>query len=291
MLAVDNAPGSATPGRLYLGGAEFRVGRALATLVLTHSDDRGDTWSPPVALTTGRAQTTPQFLALAVGPGGVLYAGWFRVDGSLDVARSLDGGQTFTPFRVVARLAARAADWTVPAQTVSGRGDRRGVTATPLLRVDTTSGPFAGRVYLGYEDRRSGRTNPYVLRLTPDLRPIGRPVAVVPASRTADRFLPALDVDETSGDIWDCFYATDGGGDRLHVRYSCVVSRDGGGTWSRVARAASRFSRVTRQTADITFGYGDYEGVAAAGGEAHPMWTDSRVRIGSEVWTATLAVH
>jgi hypothetical protein len=292
MLAVDNAPDSPHPGRLYLGGTEFRVGRSLATLVLTHSDDRGVTWSRPVVLTTGRTQTIPQFLTLAVGPGGALYAGWFRVDGSLNVTRSLDGGQTFAPFRVAMRLATHAAGWTVPAQTISGRGDRRGVTATPLLRVGTTTGPFAGRVYLGYEDQRNGRTNPYVLRLTPDLRPIGRPVAVVPASLTADRFLPTIDLDGTTGDLWDCFYATDGGGDRLHVRYSCVVSRDGAASWSRVARAASRFSRVTRQTADISFGYGDYEGVAAAGGEAHPMWTDARAGVpGSEVWTATLAVR
>ena len=292
MLAVDNAPGSPHPGRLYLGGAEFRPGRPLATLVLTHSDDRGVTWSAPVAITTGRAQTIPQFLTLTVGPGGVLYAGWFRVNGTLDVARSLDGGETFAPFRVVVRLAARAAAWTLPAQTVPGRGERRGVTATPLLRLDTTDGPYAGRVYLGYEDRRNGRTNPYVLRLTPDLRPIGRPVPVVAASRAADRFFPAIDVDETTGDVWDCFYATDGGGDRLHVRYACAASSDGGASWSHVARGASRFSRVTRRTADISFGYGDYEGVAAAGGAAHPMWTDARPGSnGSEVWTATLGAR
>jgi hypothetical protein len=292
MLAVDNAPASPHPGRLYLGGAEFRVDRSLTTLVLAHSDDRGATWSPAVVVTTGRAQTIPQFLTLTVGPGGVLYVGWFRVDGSIDVARSLDGGETFTPFRVVIRLGARTAGWTVPAQTVSGRGDRRGVTATPLLRVDMTDGPFAGRIYLGYEDRRNGRTNPYVLRLTPELRPIGRPIPVVRPSRTADRFLPAIDVDETNGDVWDCFYATDGGGDRVHVRYSCVASSDGGASWSRVARAASRFSRVTRRTADVSFGYGDYEGVAAAGGEAHPMWTDARPGSnGSEVFSATLAAR
>lgn len=292
MLAVDDALGSPYPGRLYLGGAEFRVGRSLVTLVLTHSDDRGATWSPAVIVTTGRSQTIPQFLTLAVGPGGVLYAGWFRAGGAIDVARSLDGGETFTRFRVVVRLAARTAGWTLPAQTVSGRGDRRGVTATPLLRIDTTDGPFAGRVYLGYEDRRNGRTNPYVLRLRPDLRPIGRPIPVVRPSRTADRFLPAIDVDETDGVLWDCFYATDGGGDRLHVRYSCVASSDGGASWSRVVRAASRFSRVTGRTADVSFGYGDYEGVAAAGGEAHPIWTDARAGSdGSEAWTATLTAR
>jgi len=288
MLVVDNAPESPHPGRLYLGGVEFRVGRSLGTIVLTHSDDRGQTWSPPVTLTTGRAQTIPQFLTLAVGRGGVLYAGWFRFDGSLDVTRSLDGGETFEQLHVAARLAVGSGAWALPAQTIPRRGDRRPVTATSLLRVDTTAGPFADRVYLGYEDRRNGRTNVYVLRFTPDLTPIGRPIAVVRASRSADRFLPAIDVDQTTGDVWDCFYATDGSRELKRVRFSCAISRNGGGSWSPPARAASRFSRVTRKSGDVTFGYGDYEGVAAGGGLAHPMWTDARSNAGGEIWTATL---
>jgi len=288
MLAVDNAPDSPHPGRLYLGGVEFRVGRALGTMVVTHSDDRGQTWSTPVTLTTGRSQTIPQFLTLTVGRGGVLYAAWFRFDGSVDVTRSLDGGDSFEQLHVAARLAVGAGAWTLPAQTIPSRGDRRPVTATPLLRVDTTAGQFADRIYLSYEDRRNRRTNVYVLRLTPDLRPIGRAVAVVRASRSADRFLPAIDVDQSTGDVWTCFYATDGSRDLKRVRFSCSVSRDGGASWSAPGRAASRFSHVTRKSGDVTFGYGDYEGVAIGGGVAHPMWTDARGSAGGEIWTASL---
>jgi len=290
MLAVDNAPDSPYAGRLYMGGVEFRIGRGSGTMVLTHSDDRGQSWSEPVTLTTGRDATIPQFLTLAVGRGGVVYAGWMRANGSLEVTRSVDGGDTFSSSRVAVRLPGAAA-WAVPAQTIPRRGNRRFVTATPLLRVDTTSGAFADRLYLGFGERRNGRTNVFVLRLSPELRPIGRPVAVARASRTADRFFPAIDLDESTGDLWDCFYATDGSRDLRRVRFSCSVSRDGGASWSAPARAASRFSLVTRQTGDVSFGYGDYEGLAVAGGAAHPMWTDSRARSGSEIWTARLAVH
>ena len=38
----------------------------------------------------------------------------------------------------------------------------------------------------------------------------------------------------------------------------------------------------------LEWGYGDYEGVAAGGGLAHPMWTDARSNAGGEIWTATL---
>src|SRR5205823_3539053 len=180
MLAVDNAPDSPYAGRLYMGGVEFRIGRGSGTMVLTHSDDRGQSWSKPVTLTTGRDAPIPQSL-------------------------------------------------------------------TPPVR------------RLGFGERRNGRTNVFVLRLSPELRPIGRPVAVARASRTADRFFPAIDLDESTGDLWDCFYATDGSRDLRRVRFSCSVSRDGGASWSAPARAASRFSLVTRQTGDVSFGYGDYE--------------------------------
>ncbi|TMK59202.1 MAG: hypothetical protein E6G60_15025 [Actinobacteria bacterium] len=288
MLIVDAAPESPFPGRLYVGGVEFRPGSGTAKLVLTHSDDRGATWSPPVTLGVGRREV-PQFLTLAVGRGGALYAGWMVTDGFLWVTRSLDGGTTFDRPQEVVDLAARDGAWTVPAQTVPGHGDQRGVTATPLLRVDTTKGPASGRVYLGYEDRVNGRTNVYVLRLTPDLTPLGPPVAVVPPAR-ADRFLPVIDVDPVTGEVWDCFYATDGSRDLHRTRYSCASSLDGGASWSPLVPVASAFSRVTRKTADITFGYGDYEGLAVAGGVAHPMWTDARAanRTGSEIFTASL---
>ena len=67
-------------------------------------------------------------------------------------------------------------------------------------------------------------------------------------------------------------------------------STNGGASWSPLVPVASAFSRVTRKTADITFGYGDYEGLAVAGGVAHPMWTDARAanRTGSEIFTASL---
>jgi hypothetical protein len=253
-------------------------------LVLVHSDDAGATWSRPVTLTTGRGRDVPQFLTLAIGRGGVLYAGWFTLSGRLFVTRSTDGGETFATPSMVFRLAARAAGWDPPAQP------NRGATSNPRLAVDSSGGTFDGRVYLSFADRHGRRTNAYVLTLAPDLTLLGTPRAVVPApKRPADRFLPAVAVDRTTGDVWDCFYATDGSRALTRARWSCTVSQDGGSTWSPLVHAASAFSDVRKGHGGDRFNFGDYEGVAAMDGAAHPVWTDGRIRSRkAEIWTATL---
>jgi hypothetical protein len=278
-LAVDSAPGSTYAGRLYIGFFE-----ATQVLVLVHSDDAGATWSSPVRLVSGRGVDTPQFLSLAIGRGGVVSAGWFTFNGRIFVTRSTDGGETFAPRRMVFRLAARHAAWDPPAQP------DRGATANPRLVVDTSGGTFDGRAYMSFADRHGKRTNAYVLTLASDLTPLGRPRAVVPAPRRpADRFLPAIAVDRTTGDVWECFYATDGSRVLTRARWSCTVSQDGGSTWSAPVRAASAFSDLRKGHGGDAFNFGDYEGVAAADGAAHPVWTDGRIRTRrADIWTATL---
>jgi len=54
-------------------------------------------------------------------------------------------------------------------------------------------------------------------------------------------------------------------------------------------RAASKPSAET-QTASDPFGYGEAEGLVAAGGVAHPLWTDTRRALDAneEIYTAAI---
>ena len=63
----------------------------------------------------------------------------------------------------------------------------------------------------------------------------------------------------------------------------------GGVTWVRPVRAATTPSNETVRRA-TSFEYGDYEGLAAAGGVAHPLWTDSRdlTTRAEEIYTTVL---
>jgi hypothetical protein len=55
-------------------------------------------------------------------------------------------------------------------------------------------------------------------------------------------------------------------------------------------RASSRATNENLPKAQLGLQFGDYMGVAAAGGAVHPVWTDTRdlKRRREEIYTATL---
>ena len=95
--------------------------------------------------------------------------------------------------------------------------------------------------------------------------------------------------------LWACFYDTRADRRRRLAWYSCTRSRDGGARWAAPLRVASVPSNETQRGADKGGGlnreYGDYEGLAVAGGVAHPIWTDTRRlrTLAEEVYTTTLS--
>src|SRR5262249_25529593 len=101
-----------------------------------------------------------------------------------------------------------------------------------------------------------------------------------------------LAVDARSGRLWACFYRTGRGPARRSATFSCATSRDGV-RWGVPVAVASSASNETVPNAFKGFvgrEFGDYEGIAVAGGVAHPIWTDSRrlATSGEEIYTTTL---
>jgi len=95
-------------------------------IVVTHSRDRGETWSPVVRMqATGRDTVTYPIPALAVNDQGTVLVAWTGASGvsndkcerNLYAAASTDGGRMFSPRTLVAACA--------------GGGDYFGVTAVP----------------------------------------------------------------------------------------------------------------------------------------------------------------
>jgi hypothetical protein len=86
-------------------------------------------------------------------------------------------------------------------------------------------------------------------------------------------------VDATTGALWVCYYDTREDPTRVRAAYACTDSTDGAASFARPAFVASTFSNETTiyaNTGEHGNEYGDYEGVAASGGVAHPAWTDGR---------------
>jgi len=131
----------------------------------------------------------------------------------------------------------------------------------------------------------------FLAALDPSLHPFFTRRRINPpdGSVRADEFWPASAVDRSTGRLWTCYYDTRGDPRRTRAFYSCTASGDGGQRWTRPVRAASKPSNETARGADFRE-YGDYEGLAAAAGEAHPVWTDSRSLRPrrEEIYTTTL---
>jgi hypothetical protein len=305
MLLIDNGARSPHRGRLYAGWTRFSINPAAlfsperselvrAAAFVSESDDGGREWSKPFRLSPGGA---PLEVRLAAGASGTIYAVWrdAKTD-SIYVSRSGDGS-SFSAGRFVAgavvpngrschRFRAR-----IPAQP------RRCVSPNPVISVDTSSGPRRERVYVTYGSTSLNQSQDvYVAAFDARLHPllgVGHVKQVNPPEgfRGADQFLPTSAVDPTTGRLWVCYYQS-GTGRRARVRgrFACTASDDGARSWLRPRFVASVASDETGRFAERLDGYGDYEGVAAIRGVAHPIWTDGRHLRGrgEEIYTASL---
>jgi hypothetical protein len=292
-LAVDVSPASPHTNRVYV--AWSRVSRAgVFSIRISHSDDGGRTWSPPAKVNRSGRELT--YASVAVSRRGVVYVAWHDVsEFGLRIARSTDGGKRFGPERTVAAFAAVTIPHcgngiVIPALPLAC------VQANPVVTVDTSRGPYSGRVYVSFAKTEfRGSQLAHVAAFDARLRWIGRraesreAVPVAPGRPgERDQFWPQSAVDSTTGTVWACFYDTVGDPERKRAFYSCTISRNGGRTWARPRRAATVASDETQPGAAGHYGY--YQGLAASGGVAHPIWTDSRdlPTLGEEIYTTRL---
>jgi hypothetical protein len=271
-IAVDTSPASPFRGRVYL--AWTRIARNIVfSIVLSHSDDGGRTWSRPVKVNrTGREVT---YANVAVSRKGTVYVAWDDVgEFGLWMARSTDGGRRFRD------------------------QPRTCVNSNPIVSVDTSRGRYSGRVYVSYARTEfRGRQAAHIAVFDHRLRRIrpdpetseGRPVAPRSAAGGADQFWAQSAVDPANGTVWVCFYDTLGDRARKRAFYSCTISRDGGRSWEGPVRAASVASDETQRGGLGHYGY--QQGLAVANGTAHPIWVDTRDlnAMREEVYTTALA--
>ena len=290
-IAVDATPASPHVNRIYVVWSH--LSRLLvSSIVISHSDDQGRTWSPPVTVSHGGDDLI--YANVATARNGTVYVTW--TDSSsyqVRIARSTDGGEDFESERQVAAFTVV----TIPhcGIGIPIRADPRScIQANPIVSVDTSGGRYSGRVYVSYTGTDfTGDQGAALATFDSRLRPIAgypvldhhRIVARASGHPPSDQFWPQSAVDHSDGSVWLCFYDTHGDPNRTKAYFSCTVSTSGGKTWSRAARVASASSDEAQPGA-LQYGY--YQGLAVANGVAHPMWTDTRrlAKLQEEIYTA-----
>lgn len=257
------------------------------------STDLGRTWSDLVFL--GNLQgPLPR-----VGPRGELYAVfWNGLDG-VQLLRSFDGGAADRDDGIQEKpersfIARRLDTW---GSTDGSRFPGRfRVPPLPYLAVD----PVDGNVFCVYFDtaRRNGDEADVDLFFTRSVdrgeswlpaRPIPFGKDLSPGSLGGDQFFPWIEVD-TAGGLHLVFYDTRNVDQRddqenAHVDVYYAWSDDRGETWSEIRLTDTPFETGdVRWTAPEGQFLGDYLGLAAGGGRAHPLYAAAREG-DLDIWT------
>jgi hypothetical protein len=261
--AWDAASGGSTGG-----GVRFaRSTDHGASFTVTRIDDPGG---------PGRAIGADPF----VGPNGEVYAAWNDYTANAIVFnRSLDGGATWDAPTVIATKNAPF-DVDIPAESV------RRALVYPACDADRSAGVHRGRLYCSWMDTRAdGTTNIYLSYSDNRGSNWSQPMPVGDAVSGNDRFNQWLSVDPVTGQVNVSFYDTrnDTTGSRYETDTYLSRSTDGV-TWQSdtkvtTARSNEHDCAGVNPCSAINYGnqQGDYEGLVAYGGVAHPIWTDSRL--------------
>jgi hypothetical protein len=279
MITVDT--GSAHHNRIYVAW-DNATGNSSSTkngnnVVLSYSDDGGGSFSAPVSV-------SGPFIGKTGGIGADPYV---TTDGTLHVAwqdyahlviadsKSTNGGVTFSAPSAVAIVG--AFEFNVAAQST------RGALVYPACGAAGTA------LYCSYTNGSNASTSVYVAKSTDG----GSTWTSKAVPAGGDQFNQWLAVDQSNGSINVAYYDTASHG-ATPTHYTLARSTDGGASYtaSAIANAATD-ETCCAPSVNLGNQYGDYEGLAAAGGHVRPVWTDRRqdlidLGLREEVLTADL---
>jgi hypothetical protein len=269
-IAVDNS-NSVFSGNVYVSWTRFTNTNMV---VFSRSSDQGQTWSAPIQVSNPAFNGAVQGSQIAVGPDGAIYIAYHVAyvgsHGIQWIHKSTNGGLTWT-----------AAAQATPQYSEPAFNSNYRKNSFCQMVVNQVSGQVC-MVYPDQPSRTAGAEARFVRTTTPgNIAAWTAPLTINDVSK-GNQFFPALAVDEFG---------------HLHARWvdtrnntksnsilDCYASRsvDGGTTWS----ANTRLSAASWSVGTNTF-IGDYSGIAATNGFAHPIWTTG-LAVGGRVKTKTI---
>jgi len=287
-IVGDQNPQGSSPhaGNVYMSWADVTLNnQENARIVFARSTDRNVTWSPPITLAMGFVEGPVP----GVAPDGTVYVAYGRdyfyepVTGTIEVVKSIDGGQTFGSPIVAANVT--GIPWNLP-DPFSHTHNLRAITL-PALAVS----PLNGDLYLTWADYRHGDADIYFtrsidggttwtapVRLNDDAMGNGidqfQPqIAVAPNGRVAvmwfDRRLPCPDL------LW--IPITHRGVVNGCIDTVLTRSFDRGQTWTPNQRASAQSWDWTLNLplAGPDGFIGDYQGLASNNDYDFPFWNST----------------
>jgi hypothetical protein len=269
-IAADNSSNATTTGNVYVSWTRFVNGTD--KIIFSRSVNQGASWSSPIQINPQSQNGAVQGSQVAVGPAGEVYVTYevFFMGGLRQhfLAKSTDGGQSFTVPVAITPLF----------NDLSFSSSYR-KNSFPALAVS----PANGNVYEVYADQPNATVGAEVefIISTNGGASFSSPV-VINDNSSGQQFMPAVTVD-SSGVIHASWFDTrrSPANASLYDIFA-TFSKNDGGTFAPNAQVTS-----TLVDADSVSFIGDYAGIAAADGFAHPAWTSGGINNGL-LQTATL---
>ncbi len=277
ILVADNFPGSPFFGRLYVGWTDFNAG---ARIYANYSDDAGATWSPAVAISGTGADYQGAWPVVA--PNGDVFIGWVRWNpfpsGPIDIeiVRSTDGGDTFTPVtnpltgEINPRDAAATGNCGRPALDANIRylpSPQLAVGPDGALHVVYSYDPdgfdVGDEIDVFYrKSNDSGATWEPEVRLSDD-------------ATTNDQYFPTVSVG-ASNVVVATFYDRRLDPSNIMIDYYKRFSFDGGTTWQPSERVSDVSSPVFLDGGLANCYHGDYDQQIQTASQVLVQWADDR---------------
>ncbi|HET7418822.1 MAG TPA: sialidase family protein [Candidatus Dormibacteraeota bacterium] len=288
MITVDRAHHNT----IYVAwdNASFNQGKSSNNdvILVSHSTDGGVTFSAPVAASpAGGGQAAVIGADPFVGPDGALHVAWQdAINPAIRVATSTDGGNSFGPAVEIAPTTA-VFQALPPAQAV------RGALIYPACAA-AFAGPNAGHLYCSWSDETADRGMDVFVSVSTDGGGTwSTPGAANDDTGLNDQFNQWLTTDPSTGKVVLSWNDSRNDPTRHGTDIFFTSSVDG--------VHFTPNTQVTNAPTDETvsgadpFGnqYGDYEGITALNGVAHPIWTDRResnASLDEEIFTSALKI-
>lgn len=279
-LAVDNGKNATTAGTVYVTWSRF-VGNS-DSILLSRSTNHGRTWSRPLRISPPSQDGAVQGSQVAVGPNGEVYVVYevFYVGGKCQhfMAKSTNRGASFSVPTPI-----------TPVFNDLSFGSTYRVNSFTSLAVDQSR---ANTLYAVYADQPSGDAEVEFIASTDGGKTFSAPVVINEAS-AGQQFFPAVTVD-SSGVVHAMWFdtrnsPTDPSKYDIYATYSMFPNTFASNT--RVTPAPAANSAGASIDAGTATFIGDYAGIAAGGGFAHPVWTNGGFNNGQLQTTALPLPH
>jgi hypothetical protein len=289
-MTVDTTPSSPFYGRVYVTWTKFGAQGGQSSIYLTHcggggpgaEECNGSDWSRGHVITRPVAGGLVQESFPTTAPDGTLYVAFLQFQGGFGstrphagiwVAKSTDGGETFTQRRIAP---IRQIPSPIPPQ---GNAANDGLNSFRTGTVPTIGVTSDGLVHLAWGQWNGEDADVVYQRLTPDLEPAG-PRREMSDDADAHAFFPSLETEGNTVHVawYDSRLDLDGGTiDALDVFAN--TSTNSGASFApdvRVSDVSWNPNAVSRFPVFCQAFIGDYLDVDLVGGRIATIWTDNR---------------